>query len=249
MAKTLKGKVVLITGGSRGIGRACCLAFARAGAQVAFTYARSRKDAAETAEEVRRLGTTCIALQADVADPAHCKRAFAAVLAKYKRLDILVNNAGITADKPLFMMQDDEWHRVISTNLDGAYAMTRAAITTLLKQKAGCIIMMGSVSGITGLAGQTNYSASKAGMIGFAKALAREAAACNVRVNVVAPGFIETDMLRHMREEARKKCLDAVPLKRFGTAEEVAALCVFLAGDAARYITGEVIRIDGGLAT
>ena len=167
---------------------------------------------------------------------------------KFKKIDILVNNAGKTLDKALVMMANEEWKEVIDTNLGGTYNMTRALITTFMKQKSGCIINMSSVSGLTGLPKQTNYSASKAGIIGFTKALAKEVAGYNIRVNAVCPGYISTDMVSALSDEIRKNIVNTIPVKRMGEPEEVAELCLFLASDSSSYITGEAIKIDGGLA-
>ena len=244
----LKGKTVIITGGSRGIGKACCVAFAKAGANIVFTFNKSQKEADELTAQIKNLGVDCISIQADVRDINLCRTVIEKAIAHFKEIDVLVNNAGITKDKSLFMMLPEEWHDVINTNLNGTFNMTKAAIITFLKQKRGCIINMSSVSGIVGLPGQANYSASKAGIIGFSKALAKEAAGQNVRVNVVCPGFIETDMVGLMREDIKKEVLKSIPQKRLGKPEEVADVCVFLASDKASYITGETIKIDGGLA-
>ncbi len=244
----LKNKTAIITGGSRGIGRACCLAFAREGADVVFTYNKSHKEAQELKSQIEESGAACLAIQADARDYNQCRKVVEDSLAKFEKIDILINNAGITKDRALFMMALEEWKEVIDTNLGGTFNMTRAAITTLMKQKQGCIINMSSVSGITGLPKQTNYSASKAGIIGFSKALAKEVAPLNIRVNAVCPGFIETDMTGALNENLKKQMLELIPEKRLGRPEEVAELCVFLASGKAGYITGEAIKIDGGLA-
>lgn len=246
--KDLKNKTVIITGGSRGIGKACCFAFANAGANIVFTFNKSQKEAEELTAQIKNLGVECLSMQADVRDYNQCRSVVEKAIERFKEIDVLINNAGITKDKAFFMMLPEEWHDVINTNLNGTFNMTKAAIITFLKQKKGCIINMSSVSGIVGLPGQTNYSASKAGIIGFSKALAKEAAAQNVRVNVVCPGFIETDMVGLIREDIRKEILKNIPQKRLGKPEEVADLCVFLASDKAAYITGETIKVDGGLA-
>jgi 3-oxoacyl-[acyl-carrier protein] reductase len=183
-----------------------------------------------------------------VRDYNQCRAVVEQTLEKFKVLDIVLNNAGITKDKALMMMTLEDWKDVIDTNLTGTFNMTRAAITTLLKQKKGCIINMSSVSGITGLARQTNYSASKAGIIGFSKALAKEVAAYNIRVNTVCPGFINTEIVAGLHENIKTEILNTIPVKRLGEVEEVASLCVYLASDKAGYITGEVVKIDGGLA-
>ncbi len=242
----LKGKTIIITGGSRGIGRACCLAFAKEGTNIAFTFNTNQEKADELEKELVALGVECLGLQTDARDYDQCRETVRKTLEKFGRLDMVLNNAGIVRDKALMMMSVEEWKDVIDTNLGGTFNMTRAAITTFLKQKDGCVINMSSVSGLSGMPRQTNYSASKAGIIGFTKALAKEVAGYNVRVNAVCPGFIETDMVSGMQAKNREKIEEAVPVKRLGSAEEVAKVCVFLARSP--YIIGETIRIDGGLA-
>jgi 3-oxoacyl-[acyl-carrier protein] reductase len=244
----LKGKTAIITGGSRGIGRASCLAFAKNEANIVFTYNKSEDQAKEVVKEVKKIGAKVLSIKADVKDYNQCRKVVEETLKEFNKLDIVLNNAGIIRDKALMMMTQDDWKDVLDTNLGGTFNMTRAAITTLLKQKEGCVINMSSVSGIIGLPRQTNYSASKAGIIGFTKALAKEVGAYNIRVNVVCPGYIDTDMVGDIKEDMKKQILDFIPEKRFGTAEEVAGVCVFLASDRANYITGEIIKIDGGLA-
>ena len=246
--KQLKGKTALITGGSRGIGRACCLAFAREGAKVVFTYKKSLNSAKELLKQMRTFKVECMALKTDVENYDQCGQAIAKTLKKFKNIDILVNNAGITKDRALLMMNLADWKEVIDTNLGGTFNMTRSVITTFLKQRKGCILNMSSISGLVGLPRQTNYSASKAGIIGFSKSLAKEVAPYNIRVNAVCPGFINADMVNIIKEETRKYFLETIPMKRFGKPEEVADLCVFLASDKANYITGAVFKIDGGLA-
>jgi 3-oxoacyl-[acyl-carrier protein] reductase len=246
--KNFRNKTVIITGGARGIGKGCCLAFAKEGANIVFTYSRSGKEAAALQKEIGKTAGAAIAMRADVRDIGQCRAVVEKTLNKFGRIDVLVNNAGIKKDRPLFMMTDDEWKDVIETNLGGVYNMTRAVITTMMKQKAGCIINMSSVSGLSGLAGQTNYSASKAGIIGFTKSLAKEVAGYGIRVNAVCPGFVETDMVSAVREDIKKSFVAAVPMKRMGEVAEVAEMCVFLASPKAGYVTGETIRIDGGLA-
>lgn len=244
----LAGKVAAITGGARGIGKAIVLALAREGADVAFTYFKSSAEQETLVEEARALGRRCVAVQTDVRDFDKAKEFIEKVKTELGQLDIVVNNAGITKDKALMMMTKEEWKDVLETNLDGTFNVTRNAIVTFLKQKSGVIINITSVSGVIGLARQTNYSASKAGIIGFTKALAREVAAYNIRVNAVAPGFIETDMIAGLKPEHKEKILKAIPLARLGSAQEVAAAVVFLSSDASNYITGQTIVIDGGLS-
>ncbi|MFH1767901.1 MAG: 3-oxoacyl-[acyl-carrier-protein] reductase [Candidatus Omnitrophota bacterium] len=245
--KELQGKNAIITGGSRGIGRACCLAFAQAGANVIFTYNKNKDEADKLEKELKPIGVKTFSFQLDVKNADRCRELVEKTLEKFKRLDILLNNAGIVKDKALMMMMPEDWKDVIDTNLGGVFNLTRASIVTFLKQKSGCIINMSSVSGLTGVARQTNYSASKAGIIGFSKSLAKEVAAYGVRVNVVCPGYIETDMVDALKPELKKEFLNYIPVKRFGKPREVADLCVFLASEKAAYITGEVIKVDGGL--
>lgn len=242
--KELKGKTVVITGGSRGIGKACVSAFSKAGANVVFTYNSSKNEAVKLAKTCKNI----ICVKADVKDYEQCRAVIGRALKKFKKIDVLVNNAGKTIDRALVMMTIDEWRDVLDTNLGGTFNMTRALITTFMKQKEGCVINMSSVSGIVGLPRQTHYSASKAGIIGFTKALAKEVASYNIRVNAVCPGYIGTDMVNKLGEEIKKNILNTIPVKRMGEASEVADLCVYLASPRAGYITGEVIKIDGGLA-
>lgn len=246
---SLMGKTAIITGGSRGIGRACCLAFAGEGANVVFTYHKSKDKAAQLSKEIEGLGANCLSLKLDIRDYDGCRSVVDKALEKFKKLDIVVNNAGVTAGKALMMMTQDEWKDVVDTDLGGVFNMTRAAITTLLKQKSGSIVNISSVAGLSGLPRQTHYCAAKAGVIGFSKALAKEVAAYGIRVNIVCPGYIDTDMVSGLKEDIKKQILDFIPVKRFGQASEVAQVCLFLASDKASYMTGEVVTIDGGLTT
>lgn len=243
----LSGKVAVVTGGARGIGRAIVLALANEGADVAFTYAGS-KDLAESLEqEVSASGRRVLHVHSDVRDFDGSKRLIDTVKDRLGPIDILVNNAGITRDKSLMMMTKEEWAEVIDTDLTGVFNITKACIITFLKQKSGSIINISSVSGMSPMPGQVNYAAAKAGVIGFTKSLAKEVGPYNVRVNAVAPGFIETDMTAALNERYREKLLTLIPAGRFGRPEEVARAVVFLAGDQSRYITGHVVQIDGGL--
>ena len=245
--KTLKSKTAIITGGAKGIGKACCLALAKSGTHVTFTYNKSKTAAEILEKQLKSLKVKCLAIQADITDYNQCKNVLDRTLAKFKTLDILINNAGITKDKALAMMLPEDWHQVLNTNLNGTFNMTKACIITFLKQKQGCILNMSSVSGLTGMPRQTNYSASKAGIIGFSKALAKEVAPYNIRVNVVCPGYTNTDMLKGLHENIKKEILSSIPFQRLAEPEEIAELCKFLVSDKANYITGEVIKIDGGL--
>jgi len=238
---------VVITGGSRGIGRSCCLEFAKSGADVVFTYYKSKDEAEQLVVELKKIGAKCFAFQVDVGDYNQCQQFAIKFLDKFPKIDILINNAGIIKDKALFMMQPEDWLNVINVNLNGMFNITRNFITTFMKQKQGSIINISSLSGVIGLPRQTNYAASKGGVIAFTKSLAKEVAAFNVKVNCIAPGFIETDMLKDLKREYLDKAIGQIPLKRFGSAQEVAKVALFLASQEADYITGEVIQVDGGL--
>ncbi len=245
--KSLLDKVAIVTGGTRGIGRAIVLALCEEGADCAFTYASNRSAAESLAEEIRRMGRRPLPVQLDVRDFEGAKTLVERVKQEFGRLDILVNNAGITKDKSLMMMSKEDWTDVIDTNLTGVFNTTRACIITFLKQKSGNIVTISSVSGIHPLPGQVNYAAAKAGVIGFTKSLAKEVAPFNIRVNAVAPGFVDTEMTSAFSEKTRGKFLNMIPLKRFGTADEVAKTVLFLLGDESQYITGQAIQLDGGL--
>ncbi|HTV02584.1 MAG TPA: 3-oxoacyl-ACP reductase FabG [Luteitalea sp.] len=241
----LSGKVALITGASRGIGRQTALTLAGAGATVVLT---SRGDAAAAvAAEVTAAGGTALALAADVADAEAVQRVIETTLDAHGRLDILVNNAGITRDQLLLRMKRDDWDAVVATNLTGTFLCTQSVLKTMLKQRSGRIISISSVVGQSGNPGQTNYAATKAGIIGFSKALAREVASRSITVNVVAPGLIDTDMTRDISQDAQANWASAIPLGRLGTPEDVAAAVCFLASDAAGYITGQVLAVNGGM--
>jgi len=242
-----KDKVAIVTGGARGIGRAIVLMLAGEGANIAFSYLKSVETAEGLKNEIEKLGAKCLALQMDVRDFEKAKELVEKTKEVFGGLDILINNAGITKDKALMMMTKEEWQEVIDTNLNGVFNVTRNAIVTFLKQKKGDIINISSVSGIAGMGRQTNYAASKAGIIGFTKSLAKEAGPYNIRVNAVAPGFIDTDMVAGLREEHKKNLKEIIPLSRFGDAGDVAGAVRFLLSEAANYITGETIVVDGGL--
>ena len=240
-------KVAIVTGGTRGIGRSIVLALCREGADCAFTYTKSPAAAESLAKEVQNMGRRATPFQLDVRDFEGAKTFIEEVKKEFGRIDILVNNAGITRDKSLMMMNKEDWSGVIETDLTGVFNTSRACIITFLKQKSGNIVNISSVSGIHPLAGQSNYAAAKAGVIGFTKSLATEVAPYNIRVNAVAPGFVATDMTASFAEKYREKVMKMIPLGRFGTPEEVAQVVVFLVSDASQYITGQVIQIDGGL--
>lgn len=242
----LNGKIAVVTGGSRGIGREICLELARRGADVAFLYAGNAEAAGETLALLREQGIRAEAYQCDVSDAAAVKEAFKMLLAAFGKVDILVNNAGVTRDKLAMMMKEEDFERVLSVNLQGAFYCAKQVIPAMVKQRSGKIINISSVSGLMGNAGQCNYAASKAGMIGLTKSLARELASRGITCNAVAPGFVETDMTASLAEN--NPLLGNIPLKRFAKPAEVARLVAFLASPDADYITGETIRIDGGLA-
>lgn len=248
MEQALAGKGIIVTGASRGIGRAIALHLAAQGANVAFNYSRSEQAAQAVVGELRQAGVKAMTFRTDVTDLKGVREMVAAVKAEFGRLDGLVNNAGITRDKLLMMMSEEDWSAVIQTNLTGAFNFARAAIFNMMKAKGGSILNITSVSGLIGLPGQVNYSASKAGLIGMTKALAKEVARSGIRVNALALGFIETDMTAALPEEARKRALEMIPLQRLGRVEDVAPMAAFLLSDAASYITGTVVRIDGGFA-
>ncbi|GAA1146843.1 3-oxoacyl-[acyl-carrier protein] reductase [Kitasatospora gansuensis] len=242
------GTVALVTGASRGIGRGCALALARAGCDVVVHYATQESAAKEVAEEIRALGREALTVQADVGVEAEVKEMFRTVRSTWKKLDVVVVNSGITADGFLATMSLDKWQKVITTNLTGAFLTCRESVKQM-HRTGGSIVMIGSTSGIVGQPGQLNYTASKGGMIALAKGLAREVAERSIRVNVVAPGFTETDMLRGMEPRAREQLVGMVPMKRTGSVEEVASAVTYLASPAASYITGKVLTVDGGLTT
>jgi 3-oxoacyl-[acyl-carrier protein] reductase len=241
-------KVAIISGADRGIGRAIAQELAGQGMDISFSYFRNKQAAQELEQELKQKGANAQAFQVDIRD-------YAAVVEWVKKtkeifggLDLVVNNAGIVNDKALMMMEKEDWQNVLDTNLGGVINLTRAAIITLLKQQRGCIVNISSVTGIIGMASQTNYAASKAGIIGFSKALAKEVAKYNIRVNVVAPGFVETDMVKGLKDAYREKVSKQIPLARFGKAEEIAKAVKFLAGEESGFITGQVLIIDGGLS-
>lgn len=243
--KQFDGKVAVVTGGSRGIGRGIVAELVDAGCAVVFTY-HSREDAARQLVNSLERGRV-LALKADVRDLPAAKSVIAMAKETFSRVDILVNNAGVTRDKALALMEETAWREVIDTNLTGCFNYAKAVVPILMRGTGGRIINITSISGLRGLAGQSNYSAAKAGMIGFTKALAKELGAYNVTVNAIAPGYVETEMLDHLSAPFKAQMEKLIPLRRFGRVEEVARVVRFLASDAASYITGEVITVDGGL--
>ena len=244
----MKDKTAIVTGGTRGIGRAIVLELAKNGCNIAFNYASSEDLAHTLVKEVESNGVKALARKLDVSDFEAAKNMIKEVKDEFGQIDYLVNNAGITRDKLLAMMGESDWDDVINTNLKSVYNFSKAVIMTMIKQKNGSILNITSVSGIAGVAGQVNYSSSKAGMIGFTRALAKEVGKVKINVNAIACGFIETDMTSSLPEEYKKKMTDMVSLKRFGKPEEVAKIAAFLLSDDAKYITGHVLTVDGGLA-
>jgi 3-oxoacyl-[acyl-carrier protein] reductase len=243
----LSGKCALVTGGSRGIGRAIALALAGSGADVAITFRSAAGEAANVVKEIEAGGRRAKAFQSDAADFAGSAAVVEGVLAGFSRLDILVNNAGITKDGLLMRMSEADWDSVIATNLKSVFNFSKAAIRPMMGQRSGKIINISSIAGVIGNPGQANYAASKAGMIGFTKALARELGSRNIQVNAIAPGFIDTDMTAALSAEQRQKLEQIIPLKRTGTPAEIAGVACFLASAGADYITGQVVCVDGGM--
>lgn len=242
----LSGKIAVVTGAGRGIGRAVALRFAAEGANV-VCVSRTAENAEKVAGEVRALGVQAWAQAVDVADSAAVTAAAERILAETSRVDLLVNNAGVTRDGLLMRMSEEDWDAVVNTNLRGAFLVTRAFTRAFVKQRAGRIINIASVIGLIGNAGQCNYAASKAGLIGFTKSVARELASRSVTCNAIAPGFVTTDMTSVLSEELRAKLLTQIPLNTLGEAEDIAQAALYLAGPGGRYVTGQVLVVDGGM--
>ncbi len=249
LSKPFSGQLAIVTGATRGIGRAIALELARRGADVAFNYARSSDAAMSLSQELEDLKVRVLSVQCDVASTDAAAEMIKQVKESFGRIDFLVNNAGITRDNLILRMKEEDWDLVLDTNLKGAWNFSKAALRVMLRQETGgSILNITSISGRVGMAGQSNYSASKAGMIGLTKALAREVASRNVTVNALALGLIATDMSDALDETYRAKLVEQIPLRRFGEPEEVARIACFLLSSDARYITGQVIQADGGLA-
>ncbi|MGB0273711.1 MAG: 3-oxoacyl-[acyl-carrier-protein] reductase [Flavobacteriaceae bacterium] len=245
----VKGKNVIITGASRGIGKGIAQAFAQHGANVAFTYSSSAGPAEELAQELTALGVKAKAYQSNAADFESAQQLAADVLEEFGSIDVLINNAGITKDNLLMRISEEDFDQVIEVNLKSVFNMTKAVQRTMLKQRQGSLIHMSSVVGVKGNAGQANYAASKAGIIGFSKSVALELGSRNIRSNVIAPGFIETEMTGKLPEDVVAQWRAGIPLKRGGSPEDVANACLFLASDLSAYITGQVLNVDGGMLT
>lgn len=247
--KLLEGKTAIITGGSRGIGKGIALVFAQHGANVAFTYSSSVEAANSLEKELSNYGVKVKSFQSNAADYKESQDLVENVLSDFGSIDILVNNAGITKDNLLMRMGEEDFDKVIEVNLKSVFNMTKAVQRTMLKQRKGSIINMSSVVGVKGNAGQSNYAASKAGIIGFSKSVALELGSRNIRSNVIAPGFIETEMTGKLDEKTVDIWRNAIPLKRGGSPEDIANACVFLASDLSAYVTGQTLNVDGGMLT
>ena len=247
--KLLKDKVALITGGSRGIGRSICESFAENGCNVAFTYNNSHEAAENLVKELNKYDVKVKSYKSDASDHDKSVELIDNVISDFDRIDVLVNNAGITKDNLLMRMSPSDFKDVVNVNLGSVFNLTKSSIKVFLKQKGGSIINISSIVGIKGNAGQSNYAASKAGIIGFSKSIALELGSRNIRCNVIAPGFIETDMTDSLSEDVLEKWKESIPLKRSGKPNDVGNACVFLASDLSSYITGQVLQVDGGLLT
>ena len=247
--KLLQGKTVIITGASRGIGKGIAEVFAAHGANVAFTYSASAESAMALENELNKLGIKAKGYQSDAADFTQAEGFVNAVVEDFGTVDVLINNAGITKDNLLMRMSEEDFDKVIAVNLKSVFNMTKAIQKTFLKQRSGSIINMSSVVGVKGNAGQANYAASKAGVIGFTKSVALELGSRNIRCNAIAPGFIETEMTAKLNPDVVQGWRDSIPLKRGGTTEDVANACLFLASDMSAYVTGQVLNVDGGMLT
>lgn len=242
-----KDKRVIVTGGTRGLGKAMALSFALEGAWVAVSYASDEKSASETEAELKKLAARSLLLKADVSSRSEVEKMVGSVLDKWGYLDILVNNAGITRDKMLMFLDEGDWDRVMEVNLKGTYLCSKAVIKSMIARRFGRIISITSPSALTGRAGQTNYAASKGGIISFTKSLSREIARLGITVNAVCPGVISTPMTENLDDETRNDLLNMIPMGKFGEPEDVTGAILFLASERARYITGQVLAVDGGL--
>jgi 3-oxoacyl-[acyl-carrier protein] reductase len=243
----LEGKVALVTGASRGIGREIALEFAREGADVAVNYAGSEEKAREVAEEIKAMGRKALLVQCDVSDSQSVQDMIKSVVDYFGGLDILVNNAGITRDNLILRMKEEEWDAVINTNLKGVFLCTKAAARAMMKKRSGRIINISSIVGIIGNPGQANYVAAKSGVIGLTKTTAKEFASRGITVNAIAPGFISTDMTEDLPEEVKEAMIKQVPLARIGEPKEIARVALFLASPDSSYMTGQILRVDGGM--
>lgn len=243
----VKGKNALVTGGSRGIGREVALTLAKNGANVIINYTSNADAANEVVKEIESYNVKALAIKADVTVESEVKNMVDEIDKNFKTIDILVNNAGVTKDNLLIRMKEEDWQKVMDVNLKGVFLCTKAVARKMMKQKYGKIVNVSSVVGVIGNAGQSNYCASKAGVIGFTKSIARELASKEINVNAIAPGFIETDMTSVLSDDVKNNLLDNIPLKKYGEPEDVANLVLFLSSDLSKYITGQVIQVDGGM--
>ncbi|MBT6449085.1 MAG: 3-oxoacyl-[acyl-carrier-protein] reductase [Flavobacteriaceae bacterium] len=245
----LKGKTVIVTGASRGIGKGIALTLAKNGANIAFTYSKSIEAANDLLKEISNLGVKCKSYQSNAANFEESKTLVENILNDFESFDVLINNAGITKDNLLMRMNEDDFDKVIEVNLKSVFNMVKATQRTFLKNRSGSIINISSIVGVKGNAGQSNYAASKAGIIGFSKSIALELGSRNIRSNVIAPGFIQTEMTDKLNQDVVNQWISIIPLKRGGTPEDVANLCLFLSSDLSTFITGQVINVDGGMLT
>ncbi|HHV27577.1 MAG TPA: 3-oxoacyl-[acyl-carrier-protein] reductase [Tissierellia bacterium] len=243
----LKKKNALVTGGSRGIGRATAIELSKEGANVIITYNSNEEKAKEVIKEVEKNGVKGLAIKADVSSEEDVKSVMKTIKSQFDSIDVLVNNAGVTKDNLLIRMKSEDWDKVINTNLKGVYLCTKAVVRGMMKKRYGKIVNIASVVGISGNAGQGNYSASKAGVIGFTKSIAKELGSRGINVNGVAPGFVETDMTEVLSEDIKEQSLKLIPLNRFAKPEDIANVVVFLCSEKANYITGQIINVDGGM--
>ncbi|MFL2637183.1 MAG: 3-oxoacyl-[acyl-carrier-protein] reductase [Flavobacteriaceae bacterium] len=247
--KLLENKNIIITGGSRGIGRGIALVLAKHGANIAFTYSSSVDSAISLTEEISALNVKCKGYQSNAANFKDSQKLVDQILLDFDNIDVLINNAGITKDNLLMRMTEEDFDKVIDVNLKSVFNMVKAVQRTFLKNKAGSIVNISSIVGVKGNAGQANYAASKAGIIGFSKSIALELGSRNIRSNVIAPGFIQTEMTEKLNQDVVNQWISGIPLKRGGTTEDVANLCLFLSSDLSSFITGQVINVDGGMLT
>ena len=247
MIKELEGKIAIVTGASRGIGRAIALNLAAAGAHIVAVYQQNKEKADELAQEIEPLGRACLTVKADVAVEDEVNALIDQTMTQFGKIDILVNNAGMTKDGLIMRMKTEDWHSVLNVNLSGMFYALKAVTKPMMKQRSGKIVFITSIIGLTGNAGQANYAAAKAGVIGLMKSAAKEFASRGIQVNAVAPGFIDTDMTKGLNDEVKNTYLEQIPLKRFGRVEDVAEAVKFLVSEKADYITGQVIHVNGGL--
>ncbi len=245
--KILDGKIALVTGGSRGIGEAIVRKFAEQGADVAFTYLSSKDRAKKVEADLKALGSNAKAYRSDASSYSQAEELVKAVLEDYGKIDILINNAGITRDNLMLRMSEEQWDQVVQTNLKSVFNLTKHALRSMLKNRSGSIINMSSVVGVFGNAGQANYAASKAGIFGFTKSIAKEVGSRNIRCNAIAPGFIETEMTEELDDKTKATFLAGIPLKRLGTGAEVADVCLFLGSDLSTYVSGQTLSVCGAL--